>query len=49
METREKIQNTLDPLNKGCLCKTGGKTMKYSCKKRGREVVLDMSAGIVQI
>ena len=37
VETSEKIQNTLDFLNKDRLCKTGCKTMKCSCKKRGRE------------
>lgn len=36
-ETRKKIQATLDFLNKGCTCKTGCKTKRCSCQKKGRE------------
>lgn len=36
-ETTQRIQATLDFLNKGCTCKTGCKTKRCSCQKKGRE------------
>ena len=36
-ETTQRIQATLDFLNKGCTCKTGCKTKRCSCQKNGRE------------
>ena len=36
-ETTERIQATLDFLNKGCTCKTGCKTKRCRCRKQGRE------------
>ena len=36
-ETKQKIQATLDFLNKGCTCKTGCKTKRCSCQKKERE------------
>ena len=36
-DTRQRIQTTLDFLNKGCTCKTGCKTKRCSCVKKERK------------
>ena len=34
---QKKVQNTLDFLNKGCVCKTGCKTKRCNCVKSNRQ------------